>query len=54
MAEIGMAEAIESGIMRCCCRRSDCSILSILIFIALSASLLLTVVGGDGDLCRGL
>jgi hypothetical protein len=39
MAEIGMAEVIESGIMRCWCRRSDCSILSMLIFIALSTSL---------------
>jgi len=47
MAEIGMAEVIESGIMRCWCRRSDCSILFMLIFIALS-----TLLRGDGDYCE--
>ena len=53
MAEIGMAEVIESGIMRCWCRRSDCSILSMLIFIALSFTHLQYCCGGDGDCAEG-
>ena len=53
MAEIGMAEVIECGIMRCWCRRSDCSILSMLIFIALSFTHLQYCCGGDGDCAEG-
>lgn len=54
MADIGMAEVIESGIMRCWCRRSDCSILSMLIFIALSALLIcFQYVVGGGDCAEG-
>jgi hypothetical protein len=52
MAEIGMAEVIESGIMRCWCRRSDCSILFMLIFIALSTLLICSMLWGDGDYCE--